>query len=304
MGFFFGSRWTGAKRTSSRSSDIWYYVDQGEPVGPLTLQQLKRTIATVPNAIDLLVWRDKFPNWKKVIDVPELGTHAGVSSPLTLIQQASPALHDKIKTLSARQVNWLSIIVAIMSLGSAGSRVGREEMARISVERRISKEITRWLKGMPADVLGSYVRGNWAGALIFILCLSYGVYDGVRQNSLFSGVIAGILCAGLLNILVWTARKYRVKRPSRHLVWAGNISFGLGCVAGLYGFGLIIHQVTQIPQAGVIGSLKAIGGFLPSAIFYFFAGWGVRYVLGANRDWRSERRGRDGHRPKQSHSIR
>jgi hypothetical protein len=289
MGFSFTSKWAGAKGRSSGSAEIWYYVDDGEAVGPLTLQQLKRIIAALPNGFELLVWRNKFSDWKKAGDVPELLTHLGEASPSLAPIETAPA--DK-QTLSRRRRKWLPVIVAFASLGSVGSRVGREKMARVSADRFLGTEVTR--EGRPAEFIANlvnYIKINWVGALVVIPCLAYGIYDGLLLDSLSSGLIAGLLCAGLLNLLVWAARKYRVKKPSPHLILAGNISFGLGCAVALYCLGLSIHHVTQVTPGSAIVNLKEMGGVLLTGTFYLMIGLGVRYVLGADRYRGKQRRG-------------
>ena len=60
--------------TSKRASeDAWYYEDKGQ-IGPLTLEELKATLSTFPNAKagDLFVRCGSFANWKQAKDVPEL----------------------------------------------------------------------------------------------------------------------------------------------------------------------------------------------------------------------------------------
>ena len=59
--------------------NIWYYADRNEQIGPLTQQQLLETLATLPNAADVLVWCDKFSDWKPAADA-SAGAVAGVGS--------------------------------------------------------------------------------------------------------------------------------------------------------------------------------------------------------------------------------
>jgi hypothetical protein len=62
--------------------DSWYIAINGTKVGPLTLQELKATLATFANAKDMLVWRDGSADWKPVRDLPELLFQAAPSPPL------------------------------------------------------------------------------------------------------------------------------------------------------------------------------------------------------------------------------
>jgi GYF domain 2 len=52
--------------------DVWYYADRGAQVGPLTGKELKRTLATIPNAKQIYVWRDGMPDWQRAGDIPDL----------------------------------------------------------------------------------------------------------------------------------------------------------------------------------------------------------------------------------------
>jgi hypothetical protein len=62
--------------------DSWYIVINGTKVGPLTLQELKLTLATFSNAEDVLVWRDGLADWKSIRDLPELRSQTAPSPPL------------------------------------------------------------------------------------------------------------------------------------------------------------------------------------------------------------------------------
>jgi GYF domain 2/Bacterial PH domain len=53
-------------------SERWYYVDDAGQVGPVTLQTLKETLATLSNPEDVAVWCERFQDWKPAGDVPEL----------------------------------------------------------------------------------------------------------------------------------------------------------------------------------------------------------------------------------------
>jgi GYF domain 2 len=53
-------------------SDGWYYLGSQGHIGPLSLQELKRTLADFPDGKDVLVWHEGFPGWERAGDVPEL----------------------------------------------------------------------------------------------------------------------------------------------------------------------------------------------------------------------------------------
>jgi hypothetical protein len=62
-------------------SDVWYYADRDGQVGPLSIRELKATLATLDNPQGLYVWCDSFPDWKLVEDVPELSEHTRAPPP-------------------------------------------------------------------------------------------------------------------------------------------------------------------------------------------------------------------------------
>src|SRR5262249_11351322 len=59
-------------------------------IGPLTLDELKGTLPSLPNAKEILVWRDGFSNWKRADEVPELRARTVTLPPLPSIL-AEPA---------------------------------------------------------------------------------------------------------------------------------------------------------------------------------------------------------------------
>jgi hypothetical protein len=72
-------------------SEVWYYVDSGGSVGPLTTLELRKTLRTLPNSNDILVWCDDFPSWKKAGDVSELGTRLSAPARANLAQYCADA---------------------------------------------------------------------------------------------------------------------------------------------------------------------------------------------------------------------
>jgi hypothetical protein len=51
---------------------IWYYAEGAQPIGPLSLSDLKAVLSRIPHAQDVVVWRDGFLNWQPAKDIPEL----------------------------------------------------------------------------------------------------------------------------------------------------------------------------------------------------------------------------------------
>jgi hypothetical protein len=76
-------------------SDVWYYADQNGQVGPLSLRELKATLATVNNPDRVLVWCNRFPGWKPVEDVPELSENIETNPLPSLIVPTATTLQKK-----------------------------------------------------------------------------------------------------------------------------------------------------------------------------------------------------------------
>jgi GYF domain 2 len=265
-----------SRQKDSPASDIWYFANQSVHIGPLSLQQLKQTLRTVENAADVPVWCDTFADWKCARDVPELAEEPGELSPTAAATTPEAADADSSLRKSSR---WL-LSWALPLLGSAANRTGHEVMRRLSADRRIRKEVSRWLSEGPPDVVINIARAARANLLLVLVaaaCVGYGFYDGLVLNSLSSGLIVGFLLGGLAILAIVTARKYRVKKPTPRLIWIGNIAYWIGWALAAYGLFLVVHEVSH---TGLVGGLKAAGSLLPSVIFYLTAGWSVRYMLG------------------------
>jgi hypothetical protein len=71
--------------------DRWYIAINGTEVGPMTLQDLKATLATFANAKDMLVWRDGLADWKPVRDLPEVRSQTAPPPPLSPAPSVPPA---------------------------------------------------------------------------------------------------------------------------------------------------------------------------------------------------------------------
>jgi hypothetical protein len=52
--------------------DAWYYATPEEQVGPITLQELKKTLPTLPNVKDVYIWHDSLPEWIRAGDLAEI----------------------------------------------------------------------------------------------------------------------------------------------------------------------------------------------------------------------------------------
>jgi hypothetical protein len=52
--------------------DAWYYSTPEEQVGPITLQELKKTLPNLPNVKDVYIWHDSLPEWIRAGDLAEI----------------------------------------------------------------------------------------------------------------------------------------------------------------------------------------------------------------------------------------
>jgi hypothetical protein len=90
------------------SEEAWYYVDSGLRIGPISLQGLRETLVTLPDAKNVLVWGEGFPDWKIAGDVKELRARSLTPPPLPRTRLAAP--------MPAWQVRWWWYPVALFFL--------------------------------------------------------------------------------------------------------------------------------------------------------------------------------------------
>jgi hypothetical protein len=266
-----------SERVESRMSDVWYYADARGHIGPFSLKQLKATLSTVANPGETWVWCPAFPNWKRADDVPELCDDP-VPPPRT---SASQSKVDPNRGSPPRGPKWWWF-VWLFSLFSS-SRAGREEMSRLSSDRLIVKETKRWLNEGPPDiayVIVALVREKFLFVLVSLACVFYGMYNGVVTNNLSSGLIAGILSAGILNLAILTVRKYRLKKPNAIHIRIGMVAYWIGWALAFYGIFVMVYGISHV---GVRDGLSTAVSLFPSVIFYPAVGWSIRYMLGGRR---------------------
>jgi GYF domain 2 len=83
---------------------LWYFADQEVTVGPLSLNELKDTIATFPNPENVLIWSNHLPDWKRARVMIESGTPSALNRRTAqmveipeLVMQAAPAAPPHIQ---------------------------------------------------------------------------------------------------------------------------------------------------------------------------------------------------------------
>jgi hypothetical protein len=117
------------------SEEAWYYVDSGLRIGPTSLQDLKETLVALPDAKNVLVWCERFPDWKIAGDVKELRARSLTPPPLPRTHLAAP--------MPTWRVRWWWYPVAILFFGSTGNRYGRKATAWVTAERQAARKIKR-----------------------------------------------------------------------------------------------------------------------------------------------------------------
>jgi GYF domain 2 len=67
--------------------DSWYYsVPEGQ-IGPITLEELKHTLPTLPNAEDVYIWHDSLPDWIRAGDLAEIVAKAKATAPRPAVNE-------------------------------------------------------------------------------------------------------------------------------------------------------------------------------------------------------------------------
>jgi hypothetical protein len=99
--------------------DAWYYAQGDKSVGPLTLIDLKKTLAGSAQAQDILIWRQSYPNWVRAQDVPELAADVIQPPPLPVSRPR------QIKTASGR--SRLATGLYVLGFIIFGSQIAKDD---------------------------------------------------------------------------------------------------------------------------------------------------------------------------------
>ncbi len=106
-------------------SESWYYLKNTDPVGPLTLQELKKVLTTFSNSSELFVWCERFTDWKPVKEVNELTSQSIPPPPTNVrpINSAERSGHSRLKDKQApssrkrnlARLTGASVLVAVIA---------------------------------------------------------------------------------------------------------------------------------------------------------------------------------------------
>jgi GYF domain 2 len=130
-------------------SDGWYYLGAQGHIGPLGLQELKRTLAGFRNGKDVLVWREGFSGWERAGDVPELRPRTSLP----------PSPTDGRRNGTAKLPLWKTIRLSYSSYFLNFTDVLRISWLWLAVVAPLMG-IMSWLQfSLMADVIASMKRG-------------------------------------------------------------------------------------------------------------------------------------------------
>jgi hypothetical protein len=121
------------------------------------------------------------------------------------------------------------------------------------------------------------------------LRLPRALYFGFRAGAVEAGldlvpasIMSGFAVAALLLALLWIcralARHTRIRNPGPIVTRLGNILFWLGCVVGVYFFGMFFFVLAQPGDRPA----QLLGFIVGTAILWPAIGWLVGYLLGRN----------------------
>jgi hypothetical protein len=149
-------------------SDGWYYLGSEGHIGPLGLQELKRTLAGFRNGKDVLVWREGFSGWERAGDVPELRARTSLP-PSQTGSQRDGAANPKLPL-------WDTIRLSYSSYFHNFTDVLRISWLWLAVVTPLCG-IMNWVQfSLMADVIASMKRGMPASKPIETTVLSNVAY--------------------------------------------------------------------------------------------------------------------------------
>jgi hypothetical protein len=119
--------------------------------------------------------------------------------------------------------------------------------------------------------------------------LPRALYFGFRAGAVEAGlditlasIMSGFVVFGFVLALLWgcraLVRRTRIKNPGPLAMRLGNISFAVGCLMGVYFFGVFLFIIAQPIEL----SVRMLGFIAGTAILWPAIGWLVGHLLGRN----------------------
>src|SRR5262245_6069841 len=99
-------------------TDAWYYTEGDKQVGPVTLADLTKILAQLPDGRDVLVWGAGLSAWEKAGKVPELAAPATAAPQVITVSMmtGAPPVPPKKKELVGFG-GWLVLVLIGQILG-------------------------------------------------------------------------------------------------------------------------------------------------------------------------------------------
>jgi hypothetical protein len=108
-------------------SDAWYYTTSGQPVGPISLDELRAALRHLPDSTQVGVWREGFPGWQRAAEVPELSGRPAPPSGETALTPARPApLEARPWWRSRIAIAGIAALVVVLLGAGVIAMVGRQ----------------------------------------------------------------------------------------------------------------------------------------------------------------------------------
>jgi hypothetical protein len=163
-------------------SELWYYLEDGQQLGPVAFDDLKQVVSKKANAETILVWTNSFRDWKRAADVK--GLAAVVRRPPPIAKQStipSTALHLQTKRIARAALIGLLVSIVVAAINIAASGLEPWELDEY-------------------QITNPEVIAHWIGRLGFIplICVIVATVRSFRQYGLGASALNAI--AGILGV--------------------------------------------------------------------------------------------------------
>jgi hypothetical protein len=90
-------------------TDLWYYVESGETIGPIDLDTLAQALKTKTRPGDVLVWQAGYKDWVEAGAIPALNRFLVRPPPVPgkkAVSYLSPEHRQKVQTIEEKKPGW------------------------------------------------------------------------------------------------------------------------------------------------------------------------------------------------------
>jgi hypothetical protein len=184
--------------------DSWYYsVPEGQ-VGPITLEELKHTLPTLPNPQDVYIWHDSLPDWIRAGDLADIVAKAKAGAAWPIAGQDDVDQDDVDQVVAGRN-DAVEDAAHIESFDTAAEERTEADVPSLDgfhPDRAYSLTMPTAAPEAETDLVGKKTRGRTGqlvGAGLFLLgCAVF--YLGISGSMTWAGKMIG-LEIGLVNAL-------------------------------------------------------------------------------------------------------